>query len=189
MEKASYILDLNLLEEQNLSIEEFVALIYIIQGKKGQNDYISLQEKQFVKITEDNDVILREKGKLFIELISVDKIAKTKAKKIVYDDEFLDFIAEYRLLWKGKKVGSMGASASCLEKMQRWMKENPTYTKDEIIRAAKLYLDTIENLRYLQRADFFIFKQEENREESSRLSAFIEEIDDRPVEDWTTQII
>ena len=140
-------------------------------------------------MAEDNEIILREKGKLFIELVSIDKSSSRKIVKKSSNEEIDLFISEYRLLWKGKKVGSMGSLSSCREKMTRWMKENPTYTKEEIIRAAKLYLSTLENLRYLQRADFFIFKQEENKEESSRLSAFIEEIDDRPVEDWTNMLI
>lgn len=69
------------------------------------------------------------------------------------------------------------------------MKENPQYSKEDIMKAAKIYLDSLENYRFLQRADFFIFKKEDNKEELSRLSAFIEEIDERPVTDWTTKLL
>jgi len=193
MKGNSFILDFSLLEEQNLTIEEFLALIYVANGKEHNSGYMSLQAKQFVKITEDNEIILREKGKLFIELISIDKVCSSSKKVIkkssrLINDEIDVFVSEYRMLWKGKKAGSMGSSASCKEKMIRWMQTNPTYSKDDILRAAKLYLNTLDNARYLQRADYFIFKQEENKEESSRLSAFIEEIDDKPVEDWTNTL-
>jgi hypothetical protein len=188
----SFVLDFSLLEEQNLSVEEFIALISLVNGVEYPNQYLSLQSKQFVKITEDNEIILREKGKLFVELVSIDKVSSSGKKKIskpVVVDGFDEFIFEYRLQWKGRKAGSMGSLSSCKEKMIRWMEENPTYTKEEILKAAKLYLNTLENIRYLQRADFFIFKKDENKEESSRLSAFIEEIDERPVEDWTNILL
>ena len=186
----AFILDFNLLEEQNLTIDEFILLLKINRGENYAIDHsaISLQSKQFVKITEDFEIILRERGKIFIDLISVDR-PKQKVAKMPYNELFKEFVQEYRLLWKGRKSGSMGSLQSCLEKMDRWMQENPTYTKEEILKAAKLYLDGLENYRYLQRADFFIFKQDEMKVESSRLSAFIEEINDKPVEDWTSGII
>lgn len=194
MRKGSFILDLGLLDEQNLTIEEFIALIDIENGLKYQDQHLSLQSKQFIKITEDNEIILREKGRLFIELVSIDKVSASNKKVIkkssrLINDELDDFINQYRLLWKGRKVGSMGSAQSCKEKMIRWMQENPQYSRDEIIKAAKLYLHTLDNITYLQRADFFIFKMEANKEESSRLSAFIDEIDNKPVEDWTNQLI
>lgn len=187
----AFILDFNLLEEQNLSIEEFIALLKIATNEPRLVDYVaeSLQAKQFIKITEEQEFILRERGKIFMELVSIDKIPTKKVSKREPNSEFEDFIQEYRLLWKGRKAGSMGSRLTCIEKMLRWMEENPTYTKEEILKAAKLYLDGLENYRYLQRADFFIFKQDDNKVESSRLSAFIEEIDDRPVEDWTSSIL
>lgn len=189
MSHNSFILDFNLLEEQNLTLDEFNALILITRGSIYLGGTTkSLQEKQFVKITEDNEVILRERGKIFMDLISIDKPVVRKKKIVEPNSEFEDFIQEYRLLWKGRKAGSMGSRIPCIEKMTRWMQENPTYTKDEILKAAKLYLDSVENVRFLQRADFFIFKEDQHKVESSTLSAFIEDIDDRPVEDWTSSI-
>lgn len=188
MGKGSYILDLDLLNEQALTIEEFVALVSLHSGTVSQDGYTSLQEKQFVKITDD-EIILREKGKLFIELISIDR--RSTSRRVVKELplEVETFASEFRSLWKGKKPGSMGSLISCTHKLHRWMLENPTYTKDEILRAAKLYLNTLDNNVYLQRADYFIYKVEATGQENSRLSAFIEEIDDKPVEDWTNQLI
>ena len=189
----TFILDFNLLEEQGLRVTEFITLVNVVRNKDvgGINPVtLALQSKQFIKITEDNEIILREKGKIFIDLVSVDKpVTRKKAVKEEPSSEFEEFIQEYRLLWKGRKAGGMGDRQSCIEKMTRWMQENPTYTKEEILKAAKLYLDGLENYRFLQRADFFIFKQDEMKVESSRLSAFIEEINDKPVEDWTSGII
>lgn len=193
MGKGSFILDFNLLREQDLTVEEFIVLICIISGQDHSNDCTSLQEKQFIKITENNEIILREKGRLFVELISIDK--DCSSRKVVkkssdsVNEELETFATEFRLLWKGKKPGSMGSLTSCTHKLYRWMQENPTFTKDEILRAAKLYLNTLNDNTYLQRADYFIFKIESSGQENSRLSAFIEEIDEKPVDDWTNTLI
>jgi len=188
----AFILDFNLLKEQKLSIEEYLVLIYTAMGKTYPAQYISLQDKQFVKITEDKEIILREKGKLFIDLISIDNISSGNKKVIkkssrLIDNELNTFIVPYRNLWRGKKPGSMGSEISCREKMYRWMQENPQYSKEDIMKAARLYLDSLDNNIYLQRADYFIFKKDKYGE-SSQLSAFIEEVGDRPVTDWTTQL-
>jgi len=192
MDEGAFILDFNLLKEHKLSIEEFLGLIYISRGKIYPTQFISLQDKQFVKITEDKEIILREKGKLFIELISIDAI-RSNGKRIIkkssrlVNEELDGFIDDYRQLWKGRKPGSMGSDLGCKEKMSRWMKENPTFSKNDILKAAKLYLNNLDNNVYLQRADYFIFKKDKFGE-SSQLSAFIEEIDDRTVTDWTTNL-
>ena len=68
--------------------------------------------------------------------------------------------------------------------------ENPEYTFEEILKAAQLYLDTDgRDTRFLQRADYFIFKQDVHKGESSRLSAFIDEIGEDPTLDWTSTIV
>ena len=100
--------------------------------------------------------------------------------------DFDEFIEEYRNLWKGLKVGSMGSPMACKEKMLRWMGENPNYTKEDILKAAKIYINSLNNYQYLQAAHYFIYKKD-GKEEDSRLSAFIEEkeVDNT---DWTTKL-
>lgn len=69
------------------------------------------------------------------------------------------------------------------------MKENPEYSFDDILNAAKLYVkEFYSNATYLQNAEYFIFKQNSQKEESSRLSAYIDEINVEDNKDWTSQI-
>lgn len=118
-----------------------------------------------------------------------DKKVIKKSRRYI-NSEIETRIKEYRNLWKGLKAGSMGSAKSCKQKLTRWMQENPEYTFDDILNAAELYILSINDLRYLQNAEFFIFKQNPHREESSRLSAFIDEVNDKETltGDWTSSI-
>jgi len=189
----AFILDLNFLYEQNISPEEFLTLIYLNNnGETTKEILISLQEKQFIKLI-DQEIILREKSKLLLEFLSIESsYSNYKDKKIIkksnriINEGFDEFIEEYRNLWKGLKVGSMGSPNACKEKMERWMKENPNYSKEDILKAARIYINSLNNYQYLQAAHYFIYKKD-GKEEDSRLSAFIEEkeVDNT---DWTTKL-
>ena len=194
--KEAFILDLNFLKEQNLSVVEFIVLLQLngIETNLTFDDIVlnELQDKQFIKLI-NNETILREKGKLLINFLSIESnYSNYKDKKIikksnrVINEGFDEFIEEYRNLWKGLKLGSMGSPSACREKMERWMKENPNYTKEDILKAAKIYINSLNNYQYLQAAHYFIYKKD-GKEEDSRLSAFIEEkeVDNT---DWTTRL-
>jgi hypothetical protein len=199
MKEKAYILDLSLLEEQNLSIDEFIVLVHIDNElvRKNSLDYLnSLEKKQFIKlpVKQDEEILLREKGKLFIDFVSIEKVSSVGNKKIVKRSDrsikegLKDFVKEYRSLWKGLKPGSMGSENGCADKLSRWMKENPQYSLEDISKAAKLYIKSVDNLQFLQAADYFIYKKDAHGE-SSRLSAFIDEIGENiPEDNWTTQL-
>ena len=196
----AFILDLNFLKEQNLSVIEFITLLQLNEIDTGLQldlDILhNLQEKQFVKLIIDKfgtNTIIREKGKLLIDFLSIESsYSDYKEKKVVkkstrtISEGFDEFIEEYRKLWKGLKPGSMGSENACKEKMLRWMGENPNYTKEDILKAAKIYINSLNNYQYLQAAHYFIYKKD-GKEEDSRLSAFIEEkeVDNT---DWTTKL-
>ena len=198
--KEAFILDLNFLKEQNLSVIEFVTLLQLNEIDTGLQldlDILhNLQEKQFVKLIIDKfgtTQILREKSKLLLDFLSIESnYSNYKEKKItkksnrVINEGFDEFIEEYRNLWKGLKVGSMGSPMACKEKMLRWMGENPNYTKEDILKAARIYINSLNNYQYLQAAHYFIYKKD-GKEEDSRLSAFVEEkeVDNT---DWTTRL-
>ena len=194
--KEAFILDLNFLKEQNLSVIEFVVLLQLngIETNMTFDNIVlnELQDKQFIKLI-DKEVIIREKSKLLLDFLSIESsYSNYKEKKIikksnrVINEGFDEFIEEYRNLWKGLKVGSMGSPIACKEKMLRWMKENPNYSKEDILKAAKIYINSLNNYQYLQAAHYFIYKKD-GKEEDSRLSAFIEEkeVDNT---DWTTRL-
>ena len=198
--KEAFILDLNFLKEQNLSVIEFITLLQLNEIDTGLQLDLGvlhdLQEKQFVKLIIDKfgtNTIIREKSKLLLDFLSIESShSNYKEKKIikksnrVINEGFDEFIEEYRNLWKGLKVGSMGSPMACKEKMLRWMGENPNYTKEDILKAAKIYINSLNNYQYLQAAHYFIYKKD-GKEEDSRLSAFIEEkeVDNT---DWTVKL-
>jgi hypothetical protein len=198
--KEAFILDLNFLKEQNLSVIEFITLLQLNEIDTGLQldlDILhNLQEKQFVKLIIDKfgtNTIIREKSKLLLDFLSIESsYSDYKSKKVVkkstriISEGFDEFIEDYRKLWKGLKPGSMGSENACKEKMLRWMGENPNYTKEDILKAAKIYINSLNNYQYLQAAHYFIYKKD-GKEEDSRLSAFIEEkeVDNT---DWTTKL-
>ena len=197
MKDKAFIIDFNLLAEQNLSIDEYIVLLYLSDNILYNNSKIileSLQEKQFIKIITDDKILIREKGKIFLELITIDCINSTNNKKItkkssrVLNQDLDTFVKEFRNLWKGLKPGSMGSESACRDKLFRWMQNNPSYTKEDILKAAKIYINSLDNYNYLQQADYFIYKKDLNGE-SSRLSAFIDEIDNKIEDNWVNKLI
>ena len=66
------------------------------------------------------------------------------------------------------------------------MSENPNYSKDDILKAARIYIKSLDNYQYLQQADYFIFKKD-GKDENSRLSAFIDEHEPNNT-DWTVKL-
>lgn len=188
--KKAYILDLNLLDEQNITLKEFICLLSIYNKEEDLDSkhLLNLQEKNYIKILED-ETILREKGKLLIEFLSIEGIGSINSKKTIkkssraIDNDLKDFIEKYRLLWKGLKPGSMGSTDACREKLQRWMSVNPQYSTDDIYNASRSYIKSVDNYQYLQQADYFIYKKDAFGEQS-RLSSFIDE-DSEVTEDWT----
>ena len=194
--KEAFILDLNFLKEQNLSVIEFVVLLQLngIETNMTFDNIVlnELQDKQFIKLI-NKEVIVREKTKLLIDFLSIESsYSDYKEKKIIkksnriINEGFNEFIEEYRKLWKGLKPGSMGSENACKEKMLRWMGENPNYSKEDILKAAKIYINSLNNYQYLQAAHYFIYKKD-GKEEDSRLSAFVEEkeVDNT---DWTVKL-
>ena len=193
-------LNLDVLESYDISVNEFLALWKL--HLKGNMDFDgtgvdgdALQEKKFLKIIETEKTktyILREKAHELIEFLSTGiRRPNTKKKKEVINVDILTRLGEFRTKWKGLKLGSMGSAEACKAKLTRWMKENPEFTFDQILQACDLYIESLRgDYRFLQRADYFIYKREPNGEEMSRLSAFIEEVANGETSqgDWTTKL-
>lgn len=186
MSTNKYILDVNVLNFENLTIVEFLTLLSLhdmLIPYKIEHDIVKkLEEKQFVKIDIENinNIVVREKGKLLIDSLNIENNDDFKNKKSIrkssraITNELDEFLLEFRNLWKGLKPGSMGSYMGCREKMFRWMKDNPNYTKHDILKAAKMYIKSLNDYTFLQGADYFIYKKDKYGE-SSRLSAFIDE--------------
>lgn len=201
VEKLALILDFNFLESSNLSLIEFITLLKInydqIDLEINDNVLNNLQDKQFIKIVKDENekiIILREKSKLLIDFLLIEglndgykekKVVKKSSRSI--NDGFEEFITQYRNLFKGLKVGSMGSHNSCSDKLSRWLKENPQYSKEDVLKAARIYINSLDNYQYLQQADYFIYKKDAYGEQS-RLSNFIDENEINNNSDWISQL-
>ena len=194
MKKKAIILDFNILAEENLSVHELLALYDMYYNIINKEFINSLQKKGFIKIKENEEsILLREKAKLLIEFLEIESLDPVKENKVIkksirvlnikITDNFVD---EYRNKWKGLKPGSMGSFSSCKDKLIRWLSNNPNYESEQILKAADIYLNSIQNYQYLQQADFFIYKKE-GKDEHSRLSAFIDEIETKS-EGWTSTL-
>ena len=144
-----------------------------------------LSEKGFLLFTIQNDYIL--------PILEKDAVKLLKTLMIeVNDSNYIKGIEEIaknlRNKWKGLKAGSMGSPDAIKEKLNKWMVSNPEYTPEQIYKAADLYLSKEgSNIKYLQRADYFVYKTE-NGITNSRLSAYIDEIDDFEEDGWTNEL-
>lgn len=206
MENNSLIINFKLLEEININISEFLFIsnMYFkdeIDIPYNNIDTEKLQQQQYIKKIRDNNediIILRSKSIELIESTYVNteislnnkKATKVSKSKRFINNEVDERAIEFRNKWKGLRPGSMGSLKSCKQKLSRWMKENPEFSFDEILKAVDMYMDSgvLNDVRFLQRADYFIFKQNVNKEEQSSLSAYIEEIDSYTPDSWTTKL-
>lgn len=205
--KKSLVIDFVILEKLNLSVKQLFILYFIINKDKKINnlidekslDYLAdleyLEDKKYIKLNNDFIPEARQSAIDLIDYLLIESFKELFSSKIIKKSkkrikaEVVEKIDEYRLKWKGLKAGSMGDKNSCIEKLSKWMEENPSYSFDDILKAADLYLETEgANIKFLQRADFFIYKQDANKIESSRLSAFIDDITEDMQKDWTSSI-
>lgn len=200
MEK-SLIINLDVLDSYNITVDELLCIFKKAYYEKYHlnNDRLAdiLEYKNLIKIQDISDqginFILRQKAtdilnNLTVEVdIKVDNKLKIKKSSRIINENIDNNVELFRNKWKGLKLGSMGSPKSCKDKLVRWMKENPKYNIEDILKAADAYINSLNDFTYLQQADYFIFKKE-GKEESSRLSAFIDEIDDYKEEGWTSNL-
>lgn len=194
-------ININSIEQLGLSVNEVLCLYKIkypeLDYEDSEETYNSLESKRFIKIyTEENNkhYLLREQSEILLEDMETqcEPIVEKPVKKVTtrrLNHMLADNLEAFRNKWKGLSPGSMGGKKSCEQKLMRWIMENPEYTFEDILKACDIYINSFNgNYKYLQRADYFISKKE-GKEESSRLSAFIEEIDmEIKDNDWTSQV-
>lgn len=111
---------------------------------------------------------------------STEKVDKIKK------EEDLEWLEEWRDLFKDKKPGGAGNKQGCYKKMKVFLKENPDVTKEEIFAAAEAYFESLDSLKYMQQADYFISKGT-GQNVSSRLSQWVEYVKEEGTQqkqDW-----
>lgn len=82
---------------------------------------------------------------------------------------------EYRPLFKAANKLKAGSPSSCLRKMKDFFAKHPSVRKDDVIAATKMYITSVNDPNYLQQADYFIFKNSDNKSSfTSRLEQYLE---------------
>ena len=187
--------------KNNLSINELIALAGLYH--KDFEEFVdeelfeTLLDKGYI-IKDRFQIKLSNKGTLLIKKMTTRSSiigSKVSKRKIVPEIESVsdEFVQRYRSLFKGTKVGAMGSEKIVNAKLTRFMKENPKATEDMVIEATRRYINNLESYRYIQKADYFIYKRDiYTHEEASNLSAYLDEVIANPNEsddDWTTKLI
>jgi hypothetical protein len=89
---------------------------------------------------------------------------------------------EYRVLFKAANKLKAGSSSSCVRKMKEFFKKHPAVRKQDVIEATKFYISTMNDMEYLQQADYFITKNSDTKSSyTSRLEQFLELVNDRRI--------
>lgn len=192
----SFKIDLRMLSIIKISISELMCLLKVysetvhkqlFEYKCQKEDLDSLVKKMMLKKIEDG-YVLRGNGKIVVEKTIGIQIKETSEDKQPSYLEIDDLVAQIRERFRGLKPGSMGDEKALKSKLIRWRMENPDVSGEEIMDAVDLYLSSQDNLKYIQRADYFIYKRQ-GGSESSRLSIYIDEAKDRDEGDWTSNVI
>lgn len=108
---------------------------------------------------------IEEKYLIFMNLIKIqgnDIILRPKLKEIFQLENVEDWVDDYRKIFIGSRNSkSMGDRSVVIQKLKRFLIENPKYNKSHIMSAAERYINTCRAEGVLNRqADFFIYKQE-----------------------------
>lgn len=163
-------IDLELLSKLDLSPNEYVFLYYKFNcldlPEPGYVSKSNLEHKGFIKISDNDCVILRTKA---LSLFS--------GKPATKQDDLSEFSEKYRILFPlGVRSGGRMVRSDpkgCLKKLKAFFIDFPNITKEDVIDATKAYIDLKRKSNYSMMvcADFFISK-----EGSSQLFAYCEDI-------------
>lgn len=153
------IINLTRLVTLNLSPTEYCYLICLLRKEsyiglltsvQETNLLKSLEEKRYLKIINADEIVLRQKALNILNEISPHAV-----------EEWID---EWRELFpSGVKTAGRpvrGDKKGCLKKMIKFCKDNPEYTKENIIEATKIYVFDKRRNNYAKMtcADYFIMK-------------------------------
>jgi len=104
-------------------------------------------------------------------------IAKKNTLDVVKSSSFMEVAEEFKKIWpKGKKPQTNNpwcCSVILLAKrLEQWNKKYNTagYTNNQIIEAARMYVETNKSSEFMRTAEYFIFKNDSSRETSDLLN-------------------
>lgn len=168
--------NIDTLKKLELSPNSYFFLLHLYLEEEypwipNETELLDLQSKGWIKITPEG-VNLRS---LFI----------TKFKSYLENFKTDSWIEEWRDLWPSgvKTMGRpvRGDKQGCAKKMKAFLKENPSYTKEEIFDATKVYIFNrqLDNYNAMTCADYFIYKEGKKGDRISLLAANLEDLKGR----------
>lgn len=83
-----------------------------------------------------------------------------------------DWLHEYRDMFRAIRKDAGGTYDGVRKKMQKFFADHPSVRKEDILLAAEMYLRTLSDPKYIQRADYFIKKN--GPDPQSRLEEYLE---------------
>lgn len=119
-------------------------------------------------------LILKNKFELFTE-IELSKLGKD-VLSVIFEKKTsneLEWLEDWRNGFGELKSGAKGSKQGCYKKMNTFLKKFPNITIEQIFQARDLYFNKLDNIKYLQQADYFIEKNG-----TSRLEQYIEMLSD-----------
>ena len=152
-----------------LPVVEKTNSIERLQRKQLINSESKLTTKGLRFITDYSDALSLLEGR--------GRKATKNVNKAEVESTVNNFIEEYRMLFKDKKPGAMGDKKGCGNKMVQFFEEYKEYANvDTILKATKRYIDSVNDYTYIKQADYFIYKDDKNKQRTSMLASFCEEI-------------
>jgi len=163
-----------------ITFDQFFILYCFANGLSSElKEYVENKGEFDMEVLEDlykKGLVKYEKDKGVI-MSSTIKVSKSKFN--FYSEDVDEWISDwYDLFPKGVKSGGYFVRTgmrSCKKKMQQFMKDNPQYDKDVIMKATKNYIEemTQKNYSHMKLAPFFI-----NKEGVSMLQGYCENASD-----------
>jgi len=168
------IIDTEKTDKLGLTPNDFYLLNLINDGNFGLKTAFLLKPEMGSELTKLGYIITIKDT---IQLTAKGKELFPKKEEVIVDT-FEEFVEKYRDLFKGLKTGSRGDKNACVVKMKKFVADNSIYTTEVILNATQRYINSCkrDGYKFLQQADYFISKQDNNKIVSSRLLTFCEEV-------------
>tara|TARA_R110001632_G_scaffold11547_4_gene41476 strand:+ start:1085 stop:1699 length:615 start_codon:yes stop_codon:yes gene_type:complete len=130
-------------------------------------DVKTLIRREFIS-RNDNDLKITLLGSRVLETINKPIENNEPQKETVaaeplnlrkFKDADMEWLYYWRENYKKHRNGVGGSITDCISKMKKFIRNNPEATPDLITKATILYINSLDNLKYMRRADYFIYKQ------------------------------
>lgn len=176
---------INKLKNYKITPNQF-GLLYLLDKEEDIDEYCKthkinfrvikeLIRREFVKFNEKTDKItITVLGTKLVSAIEskpeeIEIIKNVNIKENTNIDEpvalkkFKEAGLEWMYYWRENymqhREGVGGSITDCIVKMKKFLKNNPDVTPEIINKATQAYINSLDNLKYMRRANYFIYKQ------------------------------